>query len=262
MGKKSSDPPDVVGAAREEGAISAEQQQRQLYADRPDQFNLLGGLQWTPTYSTDPVTGKKVTRWTQEQNLSPLAGASVNPLFDNFADRAEMVKGMNGRIADEMGGAPDWGQFGDYQDLNFDPTELRSRAEDAIYQKETRRLDSRFSRESEALDIQLRNQGLRPGDQAYDAQMSSFGNTKNDAYEGARLNAVTGGQSEAAQLFQQQQDAANFANSLRDKDISEYIGKRGFSLGEADSLTPINDLTSLAGLITGQGLGGNAPEGS
>ena len=52
------------------------------------------------------------------------------------------------------------------------------------------------------------------------------------------------------------------ANAARDAAIQEYIGKRGFSLAEQDSLSSLNDLNTLAGLITGQGLGGKTDSGS
>ena len=108
----------------------------------------------------------------------------------------------------------------------------------------------------------LRSKGLRPGDQVYDSTMASFGNTKADAYEQARLGAILGGAEESDRAYQQQFDSVNQANELRDKRIAEYIGKRGFSLGEQDSLSGLNDLNTLAGLITGQGLGGKTDSGS
>jgi hypothetical protein len=50
MGKKSSDAPDVVGAAKMEGEFGIRQAQNEMFANRPDQFNYLGGVQWTPTH--------------------------------------------------------------------------------------------------------------------------------------------------------------------------------------------------------------------
>jgi len=261
MGKKSSEAADVRGAAQLEGEFGIRQAQNEMFANRPDQFNYLGGVQWTPTYETDPTTGEQVTRWTQEQSLSPAAAAAVNPMMEQIAGRSQMANALNDRIYDEMSGTPDWQQFGDYQDFNFDDSN-RQDIEDAYYQKEANRLDPQFAQEAEQMEINLRSKGLRPGDQVYDSTMASFGNTKTDAYEQARLGSILGGAEESDRSYQQQFDSVQQANELRDKRIAEYIGKRGFSLGEQDSLSGLNDLNTLAGLITGQGLGGKTDSGS
>jgi hypothetical protein len=44
------------------------------------------------------------------------------------------------------------------------------------------RLDPQFQRESDALTTKLSNQGLQPGSAAWNAQMTQFGQNKNDAY--------------------------------------------------------------------------------
>ena len=262
MGKKSSDPADVVGAAREEGKLSKEAAIGEMYANRPDQFNALGGVQWTPTYEKDPVTGTTVTRWTQEQSLSPQAAGIVNPMFEQMQGRTEMANALNQRVYDSLSQEPEFEQFGDYQDFNFDDLGGRQAVEDAYYAKEAGRLDSRYDSEAQETEVNLRAKGLRPGDQVYDSTMASFGKDKNDAYEQARYNAIIGGGEESDRLYQQQFDQNVAANDLRDKRIEEYISKRGFALKEQDSLNSLNDFSTLAGLITGQGVGGKTDSGS
>jgi len=369
MGKKSSDPADVAGAAKIEAKANREAAAAEMYANKANQFNYLGGVEWTPTYEKDPVTGTTVTRWTQENSLSPNAQAAVDPMMQQIADRAEMANALSGRIYDEMGEAPDFDQFGeatvapafgeynqitgredyvdapvrgdyqdaavrgDYREFEFDDSS-RQAVEDAYYNKEASRLDARYGNEATEMEVNLRSKGLRPGDQAYDSAMASFGTTKNDAYEQARYNAIIGGGEESDRAYDQQfgvvdyfnqqvdstygQDvdaiarldsqtdqtydqelaAAEYANqqidqtynqgigeteyanqlldseydmrlgeteaanALRDKKIEEYISKRGFSLAEQDNLSPLNDLTTLAGLITGQGVGGKTDSGT
>lgn len=369
MGKKSSDPADVAGAARIEGKAGKEAAAAEMYANKANQFNYLGGVQWTPTYEKDPVTGTTVTRWTQENSLSPNAQAAVDPMMQQIADRSEMANALTGRIYDEMGEAPDFDQFGeatvapafgeynqitgredyvdapvrgdyqdaavrgDYREFKFDDSS-RQAVEDAYYNKEASRLDARYGNEATEMEVNLRSKGLRPGDQAYDAAMASFGTTKNDAYEQARYNAIIGGGEESDRAYDQQFGVVDYfnqqvdstygqdvdaiarldaqtdqtynqqlaeaeyanqlidqtyeqgigeteyanqlmdsdyatrlgeteaANALRDKKIEEYISKRGFSLAEQDNLSPLNDLTTLAGLITGQGVGGKTDSGT
>ena len=63
MGKKSTKPADVTGAATIEGEFSRETARDQTYADRPDQYNALGSSTWGQELVTDPATGAKTTKW-------------------------------------------------------------------------------------------------------------------------------------------------------------------------------------------------------
>jgi hypothetical protein len=152
---------------------------------------------------------------------------------------------MMDRINSEMGAPADWGQFGDVQGMKYDPSQIRQAAEDAAYKRQTNRLDPRFDKEREALDIRLRNQGLGYGDSAYDSAMGTFNTGKNDAYEQARLSSSEQGMGEAGQLWNQQVQGTDMANVLRDKQIQEYLAKRGFSLGEQNALNQGQTLADL-----------------
>ena len=118
------------------------------------------------------------------------------------------------------------------------------------------RLDPRFAREAEQLEIKLRNQGLRPGDQAYEAEMERLNQAKTDAYERARLGAVEMGRAEADQLWNQQVRGNELANALRTQQIQEYLAKRQFSLGEMQALDPTGNLLEMSKIYTGGGSGG------
>ena len=251
MGKKSSKAPNVVGGAQ----VDRETAREGLYADRPDQYNPFGSVEWSQKMVTDPATGKQTTKWTQNQNLSPQMQGIFNDQMGLMQGRSELATGMQDRIAQEMGGAPDWAQFGDVQGLEYNPDELRQRAEDDAYKRETMRLDPRFEKQESELEVKLRNQGLRPGDQAYDSAIGSFGNERTDAYERARLGATDTGRLESGQLCDQQMGRTELSNALRDKQIQEYLGKRGFSLGESGQLMEGQDLANLISTFSGGGGG-------
>ena len=244
---KSSDAPDVTGAAETEGEYSRETARDVTYADRPDQYNPFGSVQWGTEQSIDPATGEPVTRWTQNQQLNPALQGTLDSNFGLMRGRADMAAGMQDRIRNEMGSAPDWAQFGGVE--GFDPTQQRQRAEDSAYQKSTSRMDPRFAQRAEELEIKLRNMGLRPGDQSYDAQMSSFGNERSDAYEQARLGSVSEGRDEYGIALQGNERA----NALRNQQIQEYLAKRGFSLGEANALQEGQTTADLSNMATGGG---------
>ena len=253
MGKKSSKSPDVRGAAEVEGEFSRETARDVTYADRPDQYNPWGSVTWGQEQSIDPATGEPVTKWTQNEALNKPAQNIFDSQMGMMQGRSDLAGGLMGRVGQEMGGAPDWQQFGDVQGMEYDPSQIRGAAEDAAYQRSTNRLDPRFSGEAEQMEVDLRNKGLRPGDQAYDSTMASFGRTKNDAYEQARLGASQTGMQEAGQLWDQQMGGTQLANQLRQQQIQEYVSKRGYSLSEMERL---NEGQTVADLSQASGGGG------
>lgn len=252
MGKKSKPKqPDVVGAAKEEGKAQAQAQKEDIYASRPDQYNPFGSLTYGQESYIDPSTGERVTKWTQAQGLSPEMQKMLDQQMGVMGQQGQLQQAAMDRAMQEMGGAPDWMQFGQAQGLEFDPTEIRQRAEDAAYARETSRLDPQFQQQAQQLEINLRNKGLRPGDQAYEAEMERFNRNKSDAYEQARMGAVGTGRAEADQAWQQQMGATEHANALRDKQIQEYLSKRQHSLGEAAQLDPTGKLQQTTQTFSG-----------
>lgn len=237
-------------AAQTQGELSNEAAREANYANRPDQFNPWGSLTWGTEEIIDPATGEPVTKWTQSQNLSPEARQLYEQQMGIMGGRGEMAAGMNERIRSEMGGAADWGQFGDVHGMEFSPDQIRQQSEDAAYGRATSRLDPRFSQSDEALEVKLRGQGLRVGDQAYDSAMQNASQEKTDAYQQAQYGATQAGMAEANQLYQQNMGSTEMANALRDQQIQEYLAKRSFSIGEQNQLQEgqsIKDLSDIAG---------------
>lgn len=108
------------------------------------------------------------------------------------------------------------------------------RAENATYNRMAGRLNEQFSGEQQALDIKLRNQGLVPGDEAYEAQMRNFNNRKTDAFQQAQNEAIMAGGREAERMFgmqssrrgmfgQELMDLGNFANQAAMNDFSQRM---------------------------------------
>lgn len=242
---KSSKGPDVVGAAEAQGAIDRETARDANYANRPDQYNPFGNLTWGQQSVIDPATGEETTEWTQSQRLSP----SMDYLLNSQISNAQKMSYTQGRAVNRAGmsmnDAADFDQFGAGSDLEFDPSQLRQRSEDAAYGRETSRLDPQFEQAGSDMEIKLRNQGLTAGDEAYDRAMGNFGRQKNDAYEQARMGAVGTGRAESQQAYSQQLGSTEFTNALRDKNIGEYLSKRSFDLKESQALDPTNKVQQL-----------------
>jgi hypothetical protein len=67
--------------------------------------------------------------------------------------------------------------------------------EKRLFDLGSKRLDPRFAREQDDLATRLSNQGIKVGSDAYDREMSNFGQNKNDAYNQLLLS----GRGQAAQ---------------------------------------------------------------
>jgi hypothetical protein len=96
---------------------------------------------------------------------------------------------------------------------------MRQRVEDAIYQRYAGRLNPRFAEEENSMKTTLMNRGLTEGSQAWDAAMSNFGRTKNDAYSTATQDAVRFGGDEMRKQYDMsmagRQAVLNELNALR-----------------------------------------------
>lgn len=301
MGKKTPKTPDVVGAAQKEGEFSREAARDELYANRPDQYNAFGSNTWQQSNVRDPATGEMTTKWTQRQNLSP----EMQTLFDQQQYTNQQLgntaASMTGRVNADLATPADWGQFGDViggpqsagpvggnvapttgpEGFEWDGVSRRQAAEDASYGRQTSRLDPQFEQDRQALEVRLRNRGLRAGDQGYESEMASFGRDRTDAYEQARMGSTLEGRAEDMQAygqasdawgqnlntqqqryqqqlgsagnrrqadqqsFSQEMQATERANALRKQQIEEYAAKRGQSLDELNRLRGSQNLGDM-----------------
>ena len=186
-----------------------------------------------------------------EEEFAPIVDfnkfdAAGNPLDPNEIDRSQ----LQGFMGLDSTGLPniDPRQLDNTLDYSGahgvgDPRDIRGRAEDAAYQSATSRLDPQFEQRNEQLEAKLRNQGLRPGDEAYDTAMENFGRERTDAYQQANYGAIAAGRDEAAQLFGQdvtrrgidtgEEDAMSaFRNQAQGQDFQQSMASRGTQFGE------------------------------
>jgi len=260
---KSPKPADTVGAAREQGQQASELNYEQTMANRPNQSNAWGTTEWSNTPVMNPITGKYEMQWTQKETLNPLMQQSVDSQQAITAGRSSLAEGAMARAWGDYSNPMDFSKYGDVvgfnpeagpQDFNYDIAGGRERAEQAAYERATNRLNPMFDSQQQALETRLRNQGLRQGDQAYDAAMNNFNFGRNDAYEQARLGAVGEGRTEAQQDYSQYANTAQMnaalqgqrygqgvqnnqiANALRQQQAEEDLFKRNYNLDEVERL--------------------------
>lgn len=295
MGKKSSPPPapDYTAAANSQAAASKDITTQQTYANRPTVNTPWGSQTWGTSTATDPSSGKEVTQWEQNINLDPELQRMLQGQMNIQQGRTDAAQGMLGSMQDQFGQPLDFSGLpqvpslpGATQNVNLQRSldlsglpsmpgnaeDTRNRVEDAMYQRQVRRLDPQFSREQQSLETQLANQGLTRGSEAWNNASTDFGNRKEDAYQRAMMESILAGGQEATRDFgmdmQRRQTgynealgAGNFANTAgvsqanldnqrftqgmastdaamrqRQQMISELMTQRGFSLNEINAL--------------------------
>ena len=124
---------------------------------------------------TDPFTGKtyQIPRYTANTTLS----AGEQGILDaNTAARTNLAQ--TGANQSEF--------LKEYlaQPANFDTSAIEGR----LNELGSSRLDPRFAQEEDAMRTRLANQGIVPGSEAYNREMQSMGQTKNDAYNSLYLS--------------------------------------------------------------------------
>lgn len=266
MGGKSQDFGQVAAA---QGAENRQVINDQLFANRPNQYTPWGYTNWQQEQVRDPATGEMTTQWTQTQGLTPELQDILNKQIAIQGGRTDIAGGLTGRIGSEFLTPMDWrglNPMGQVPTAQFtlpendigDAYENRQRAEDAVYNQAMSRLQPRMESDRQSLELKMRNQGLRPGDAAWDAQMQSMEQKHTDAMNQATWSSVGEGRNEAqsqwAQMMGQQQNRFNqalganaqnwqqalagsqYANQIRQQQITEALTKRGASLNEINAL--------------------------
>lgn len=287
--------PDYVGAAQQTAQSSANTTEAQTVANRPNVNTPWSQQTWQAQPVFDPTTGTYVNQWTSNTNLVPQAQTALNSQLgtqENISANADKLSGQQNT-------SPlDWSSF---QSLNAGPqaqnynlptlqsnidmsgvnpvnnsNTYANNAANAAYQQYTNRNQPLQQTALTQKDTQLRNQGLAPGDEAYDTAMRNLQNQQSDANTQADLGAtqfgIQGGQimqgedlaanqnafgqagtqatfansaaqstlqnqlSAGAQTFGQGTSQANLQNQLRQQQIAEDMQNRGFTTNEINAM--------------------------
>ena len=249
-------PPDYAAAAQQTGASSLANINAQTEANRPNQYTPWGSSTWNQDNAGN---------WEQNVNLHPDQQAALDAQMGLGRDRSQLAQGLTGRMQNEFGEAMDWDQLpemggvpqaGQFQ---VDPlqrgldteglqgvdsaTRYNQDAGEALYGRATSRLDPQWEQRSEQTEVKLRNQGLRPGDQAYDRAMETMEQGRTDAYQQAGYGADIGAGQEAqrmhgmdmglrGQQFGEQQGMGQFANQATQDQLRMAMGAGGQQFGE------------------------------
>jgi len=83
----------------------------QTYANRPTQNTPWGSVTWDTQQAIDPATGKPVTKWTQNYNLTPEAQKALDSQMQIQQGRSDLAQGMIDRVSQEYARPFDWGSM-------------------------------------------------------------------------------------------------------------------------------------------------------
>lgn len=283
MSKSAPEAPDYTKAAEAQAQSSREVTEQQTWANRPTINTPWGSQSWDVNKTWDPATKQYLNQWTQNTDLNPRSQQALDSQMDITQGRSDLALDKMGQVQDEYGKPMDWNKFQHLQGAgnptaglqtnlstrgltDVDPSQRYSeRAENAVYDKFSQRMDPQFQKEQDRMRTQLYNSGLKEGDAAYDQQMKELNQTQGDQRQDAmnqsiltggqeasrffgmdqssrqqgfneRQAAMTMGNQAVGQRFDQRNTAANQNNTLRQQQISEEMQKRGFSLNEMNAI--------------------------
>lgn len=183
--------------------------------------------------SRDQFTSSDPNQPTVTQTLAPAQQQlleSSNRISQNLANVGET--GLN-RVGQGFATPFDTSNI---RTLQADPA-ARQAAQDAAYRQATSRLDPQFQTQQAQTETQLRNQGLVPGSEAYDAAMRNFNFGKNDAYSSAFNNSFNTG------LAAQQADFG-MQNQANQGNIQNQSFLRNLPLNELNALRTGSQVTN------------------
>lgn len=195
--------PDYTGAAEATAAGNADAARIAAKANRVSQYTPYGNLIYTSGVNGDP------DQWKSEVQLSP--------------DQQQLLDQQNKvslGLADLSNTGLDYvknmlSQPFDTSKLPAEQINAGQTAQDAIMS----RLNPQFEQSENALRTRLANQGIAPGSEAWNNEMRTFSQGKNDAYTQAGLQGINVGQQARQQALQEQaylrNEPLNTLNSVR-----------------------------------------------
>lgn len=158
--------------------------------------------------------------------LTPKAQEAFENQQQLTADLSRIAKDQSGRVENAL--AEPFSFEGLPEAPRIDEA-ARNRIEDALYQRQTNRLNPEFDQGRLDLETRLNNQGIQRGTELFDREFERFGRTRNDAYENARLNAISAAGAEQSRLF-------GLGSAAREQALKERVFGRQLPINETTAL--------------------------
>lgn len=221
--------PDYTGAATAQGAANKESAIATAQLGNPNVSSPYGTQ--TVSYQNDPTTGNPV----------PYINQSLNPQSQQIFNQQQATKLGLANLASQ-GANTAQGVLNtpfNYTGPGVPQADdaARQASQNAAYQNQTSRLDPQWAQASQMNETKLRNQGLAPGDEAYDNAMRDFNFGKNDAYSQAHNNSFNTG-------LAAQQAQFGMGLSANQTGLQEALALRNQPLNEINALTSSSQIAN------------------
>lgn len=178
-------PPDPTETAKAQSEYNTNTAITSQLLNQTDQVTPYGTLKYTQD-GTNTFTGADGKTYTVPKFT---ATQTLTPDQQRLLDLTNVTKTNLGNI-----GVSQSAKIGDLLGTNL---KLDTATENKIDQLGAARLDPQFARSEDALRTRLENQGIKPGSEAWNAEMTQFQQGKNDAYNQLYLTGRGQGVQEA-----------------------------------------------------------------
>ena len=161
--------------------------------------NTIGAGDWQQFGSTNPIMN--------EGTFDERFGGGENQYRSEFGDHS-----MDGSQWDT---------------LQYAPAAIRQQAQDDTYNYAKSRLDPQWEKRQADAEVQMRNQGLQPGDQQWESQMEALSTGRSTAYDDARMQSLADSRAEASMLWDQEMGRSEQKNRQTQADVDNiYRGRQ------------------------------------
>jgi hypothetical protein len=235
MGKSAPAAPDYTAAAAQQGAESRLNTEQQTWANRPTINTPWGQQSWGSTPVYDPATDQYLNQWEMNVNLSPDQQAALDQQMAIQGARSGMAANLIGNAQQEMGTPLDWNGLPQRAGALQGTDQYRQNAEDALYRRQTSRLDPMWQQKEQDLQTQLYNRGYREGDAGFSRAQGDLGRARTDAYQQAMDQSIIGGRAEAQGMQGMDIAGGGYQNQQRQAALAEAMQRQGWSLNQMNA---------------------------
>jgi hypothetical protein len=241
VSKSAPAPPDYNAAAQTQAQSSAETLEAQTVANRPNINTPFGSQTWQMQPQIDPVTGKPVSTWTQNTTLTPAMQQALEAEQGITSTQAGLAKDLLGQEVSQEKTPIDMNAI-----MGIAPTPsaagINKGAADATFGMFENYQAPLMKQARDQLDTQLQNQGLKPGDQAYDTAMRNLENQQSMSTLQAENQSVLTGADVGQKEFGEALSGAQYQDTASQIQLAQEMQKRGFTLNQIQAILTGNQV--------------------
>lgn len=190
----------------------------QARLNNTNQVTPYGNLNYNETGGQYDFNGNWIPQFTATQTLSPAEQGIFNQTTGLQGQALNLAQGVIGQVQNSVNTPLD---FSGFQQIAAPASQDQSAYQKQAYDALTSRSTQDLNRQQEAQKVQLANQGLSPGTDAYNNALLPIMREYTDASNQATINA----NQLAGQNISQQGQIINQDQAVRNQQIQEYMQK-------------------------------------